>query len=58
MKKKVWVDPPSGHKYGFPKLWNPNKNPDMWDWIVKEGYPQRLLTPSNVANIRYWYDTK
>jgi hypothetical protein len=54
MNQKVWVDPPSGHKYGFPKVWDPNENPNFFGWLVKEGYPQGLLTSTNTSNIRYW----
>jgi hypothetical protein len=54
MNQKVWVDPPSGHMYGFPKIWDPNENPDFLDWLVKEGYPQELTTPADTFYFRYW----
>ena len=35
------VDPPSGHRYGFPKLYDQTKEEGtMYDWLVREGYPQ------------------
>lgn len=37
---KVWCDPPSGWKFGFPKIYDRNENPDFYKWIVEEGYPQ------------------
>ena len=37
----VWVDPPSGWKYGFPKLWNGVGN--MRDFILRNNYPQAMI---------------
>jgi len=37
---KVWIDPPSGWQYGFPKVWDPEIDKDVMAWIVNEGYPQ------------------
>jgi hypothetical protein len=35
------VDPPSGWKYGFPKLYDQTKEEvTMLEWLVREGYPQ------------------
>ena len=47
----TWVDPNEGWKYGFPKLYDPNSDGDMKDWLVEQGYPidQLLL-------VRCWYD--
>lgn len=39
MKNYLWVDPPEGWKYGFPKLLNRNKNPDVREWMTRHGYP-------------------
>lgn len=49
----TWVDPNEGWKYGFPKLYDPNSDGDMKDWLVEQGYPidQLLL-------VRCWYDEK
>lgn len=41
--KKVWVDPPSGWLFGFPKLWDETVNPDLNAWLVNEGYPQEEI---------------
>ena len=38
---QLWVDPPSGWKYGFPKVWNGEGN--MRDWLIDNGYPQREI---------------
>lgn len=36
---KIWVDPPSGWRYGFPKLWNDDYEP-LEEFLVNNGYPQ------------------
>ena len=33
------IDPPSGWKYGFPKVL-PNDVTDTLKWLVENGYPQ------------------
>lgn len=37
----VWVDPPSGWKYGFPKQWSGEG--DMTEWLIENGYPQKEI---------------
>jgi endonuclease YncB( thermonuclease family) len=39
--KKVWIDPPSGWMFGFPKVWD--RQGDLNAWLVKEGYPQKEI---------------
>ena len=39
---KLWVDPPAGWKYGFPKVWDQALNPDFNAWLIAEGYPWEL----------------
>lgn len=38
-KKPVWVDPPNGWRYGFPKIWYPDKDPMLIDWLIANGMP-------------------
>jgi hypothetical protein len=40
--RPYWVDPPSGWRYGFPKLYDPAKDGDMVAWMIANGYPTRL----------------
>lgn len=41
---KLWIDPPSGWKYGFPKVWDSEKDSrDIYKWMVENGYPQALI---------------
>ncbi len=34
-----FIDPPSGWKYGFPKV-IPKDADDLRKWLLEEGYPQ------------------
>ena len=36
---KLWVDPPSGWRYGFPQIWDSTKDPDVDNWLESAGYP-------------------
>ena len=40
--RPYWVDPPSGWRYGFPKLYDPATDGDMRAWMIRHGYPERL----------------
>jgi hypothetical protein len=39
---KLWTDPPSGWKYGFPKVWDSELYPNFDSWLLREGYPWGL----------------
>lgn len=39
---RSWVDPYQGWLYGFPKEWDSDVEPDLWLWLVSEGYPEEL----------------
>jgi len=59
---KLWIDPPSGWRYGFPKIWDPQQEPDLHVWLIESGYPadqvnaglnyyrQWLVTEEDTAN--------
>lgn len=38
--KKVFIDPPSGWKYGFPKE-IPDNVIDVKRWLLDNGYPEK-----------------
>ena len=40
--RPYWVDPPSGHRYGFPRLYDPKADGDMTQWMIRNGYPEQL----------------
>jgi hypothetical protein len=37
---KIFIDPPSGWQYGFPKIYDSVLDGDVQEWMVREGYPQ------------------
>jgi hypothetical protein len=43
----MWIDPPSGWNYGFPKLIEKEKLDkegfNFHEWLIKEGYPESLI---------------
>ena len=49
---KYWVDPPDGWKYGFPKLWDKEAQPDWEKWILQQGYPSEML--HDTSWVRMW----
>lgn len=40
---KIWVDPPSGWKYGFPLVYNPQTDGDVIEWMIRCGYPRDVM---------------
>lgn len=50
---KMWVDPPEGHLYGFPKVYTPEKDGDINRWLTHNGYPKEKL-PDEGVYIRWW----
>jgi hypothetical protein len=36
----LYVDPPSGWLYGFPKVIPAYRRDDLNEWLVENGYPQ------------------
>jgi hypothetical protein len=53
------VDPQSGWKYGFPKIWDFDKpyNESSWQekqaWLISKGYPEQL---AKQTYLRSWID--
>ena len=39
---KLWIDPPEGWRWGFPKIWNREEYPDMIAWLDWAGYPTEV----------------
>ena len=42
---KVWIDPPSGWMYGFPKIYDPETDGEINEWLKREGYPDPRTAP-------------
>jgi len=40
--RPYYVDPPEGWRWGFPRLYDPQADGDMTEWMVRCGYPERL----------------
>jgi hypothetical protein len=50
---KVWIDPPSGWRWGFPKVYDRVEHGnDVLAWLVKEGYPQAEI--DRLGQQFYW----
>jgi hypothetical protein len=42
LSRPYWVDPAGGHRYGFPRLYDPATDGDMTEWLIRQGYPEHL----------------
>ena len=53
---KVWVDPPEGWKYGFPKFYMKDNKPGNFNkWLISNGYPAKIITYfGNSFDCRFW----
>lgn len=36
--QSVWIDVPSGYLFGFPKLYSPETDGELREWIKEQGY--------------------
>lgn len=54
--KKLVVDPPSGWKYGFPRIWDKDKYPTLTHLLVSYNYPQADLELAN-RYTRMWEES-
>jgi hypothetical protein len=52
--RPYWVDPPSGHRYGFPRLYDPAKDGDMTAWMIRHGYPEHLARQGLACMFTEW----
>lgn len=52
----VLIDPPSGWRYGFPKVLPPNMTiEEILRWVVDSGYPQSEVDRGMMKHCRYIY---
>ena len=54
MKKVTMIDPPSGWKYGFPKVYDNKDNIPLEEWLLNNGYPQYEIDNVGVKYCRWW----
>jgi hypothetical protein len=52
--KPYWVDPPSGWRYGFPRLYCPAADGDMMEWMIANGYPETLARQGLACTFTEW----
>lgn len=53
--KNLVIDPPSGWKYGFPKIIPPEHQTRTLEWLVEQGYPRKLIESfGDKFYCRYW----
>jgi len=48
---KMWVDPPSGWRYGFPKIWT--RQAPIQQWLIDNGYPEQDVEWAS-QRMRWW----
>lgn len=53
IKSGMVVDPPEGWKYGFPKVFNPKEEQSYKDWLLEQGYPEKLIELA-LKHSRWW----
>jgi hypothetical protein len=52
---RVWVDPPQGWKYGFPLIYDPDKDGNIMEWMIQCGYPkERMDSYGDHFYSRHW----
>lgn len=52
---KMWIDPPSGWRYGFPKLYD--KRVPLQQWLIDNEYPEQDVDFA-MQYLRMWPETK
>ena len=48
---KMWVDPPSGWRYGFPKIYKRDR--PIEQWLIDNGYPEYDVDWA-AKHMRWW----
>lgn len=47
-------DPPSGWRYGFPKVYQPQPGESIADTLLRDGYPQHEIDNGGSDHVRFW----
>jgi len=47
----MWVDPPGGWRYGFPKIWKRDR--PIEQWLIDNGYPEHDVEWGS-QRMRWW----
>jgi hypothetical protein len=55
--KVTYIDPPSGWKYGFPKILPEEAQGRNLEWLIEQGYPQwEIDKMPNSFYCNYWQE--
>jgi hypothetical protein len=46
-------DPPSGWKFGFPKIYKPTPGETLEDTLIRDGYPEKDVAVG-AKHCRFW----
>ena len=49
------VDPPSGWRFGFPMRYEPDKDGDLEQFLIKKGYPAKDVEFAT-QHSRFWHE--
>lgn len=51
------VDPPSGWKYGFPRVYDRPDNAEetIEEWYIRHGYPKSEIDWGALNHVRSWF---
>lgn len=53
--ENVMIDPPEGWRYGFPKMIPAEHQNRTLEWLVEQGYPQKMIdSMGDHFYCRYW----
>ena len=53
--ENLMIDPPSGWRYGFPKIIPKEHQTRTLDWLVEQGYPKEIIVEcGDHFYVRYW----
>lgn len=53
----LYIDPPSGWRYGFPRVIPEDRRDEIEKWLVENGYPQSEIDSLGkyfYVNVRMW----
>ena len=56
MPTVTYIDPPSGWKYGFPKVIPENQKNRVHQWLIEQGYPKEELDKMGEHFYCRWWD--
>lgn len=56
--RPLWCDPPAGHLYGFPKIYDCEKYPNFYKWLVDEGYPKKEIDKHEGQFYCRWWEVE